>query len=91
MPPESDVARVGGDEFALLTDGGSEEAQTLCADLKRGMSRADLAVSFGWAARPNDGQSSLDLFRTADDRLYAAKPIGRNRRAVTALAAAANQ
>jgi GGDEF domain-containing protein len=37
------------------------------------------------------GESSLELFRKADDRLYAAKLLGRNRRAVTTLAAAANQ
>ena len=48
-------------------------------------------MSFGWAARPDDGESSLELFRKADDRLYGAKLLGRNRRAVTALAAAANQ
>jgi diguanylate cyclase (GGDEF)-like protein len=90
VPPGTDVARVGGDEFALLIDGASEEAQALCADLKRSISRNGLDLSFGWAARPEDGESSLELFRKADDRLYAAKLIGRNLRTVTGLAAAAN-
>jgi len=91
VPAGTDVARVGGDEFALLIDGTLETAQEVCARLKRSLARTGLDVSFGWAARPEDGESSLELFRKADDRLYAAKMLGRNRRAVRALAAAANQ
>jgi diguanylate cyclase (GGDEF)-like protein len=91
VPAGADVARVGGDEFALLLEGSLETAQTVCERLKRSLSRTGLDVSFGWAARPEDGESSLELFRKADDRLYAAKLIGRNRRTVTALTAAANR
>jgi diguanylate cyclase (GGDEF)-like protein len=91
VPPGTDVARVGGDEFALLVDGSFQTAQTVCEELKRTLSRNGLDVSFGWAARPEDGESSLELFRKADDRLYAAKLIGRNRRTVTALTVAANR
>jgi diguanylate cyclase (GGDEF)-like protein len=91
VPAGTDVARVGGDEFALLVDGSVDDAQALCGELKRLLSRDGLDISFGWAARPNDGESSLELFRKADDRLYGAKLLGRNRRAVRALAAAANQ
>jgi diguanylate cyclase (GGDEF)-like protein len=91
VPAGTHVARVGGDEFALLVDGSITEAQTLCSELKRVLARGGFDVSFGWAARPEDAESSLELFRKADDRLYAAKLLGRNRRAVTALAAAANQ
>ena len=47
-----------------------------------------LPVSFGWAAAPEDGVGSLELFRKADDRLYAAKLIARNHRVVERLAAA---
>jgi diguanylate cyclase (GGDEF)-like protein len=90
VPPGTDVARVGGDEFALLVDGSVGEAQTLCAELRRRLARDGMDVSFGWAARPADAESSLELFRKADDRLYAAKLLGRNRRVVVALSAAAN-
>jgi diguanylate cyclase (GGDEF)-like protein len=90
VPAGTDVARVGGDEFALLIDLPADDAQALCSRLKRTLARAGLDVSFGWAGRPADGASSLELFRKADDRLYAAKLLGRNRRTVVALAAAAS-
>lgn len=86
-----DVARVGGDEFALLTDGTLEEAQAMCTLLKKRLAREGLELSFGWAASPADAVGPIDLFRKADDRLLGAKVVGRNRRAVTALTAAATQ
>jgi diguanylate cyclase (GGDEF)-like protein len=89
VPIGADLARVGGDEFALLIGGSVNAAQALSTDLKRRLAHAGLDVSFGWAARPDDGESSLELFRKADDRLYAAKLLGRNRRAVVALSTAA--
>ena len=36
---------------------------------------------------PDDGIAPLELFRKADDRLFGAKLLGRNRRAVQAIAA----
>ena len=48
-------------------------------------------MSFGWAAMPDDGLAPLELFRKADDRLFAAKLVGRNRRAIRALAAPAHR
>jgi GGDEF domain-containing protein len=45
-------------------------------------------MTFGWAARPEDGVSPLELFRKADDRLYAAKLVARNHRVVQHLAGA---
>jgi diguanylate cyclase (GGDEF)-like protein len=87
---DADVARVGGDEFALLIDGSVDEARALCAVLRQQLARDGLDVSFGWAVRPEDSDSALELFRKADDRLYAAKLLNRNRRAVVSLSAAAN-
>ena len=86
-----ELARVGGDEFAVVTTGSVEEAQALSTLLKKRLARDGYELSFGWAVRPEDGPGPLELFRKADDRLYAAKLLGRNRRAVLALAAATHQ
>ena len=45
-------------------------------------------MTFGWAASPEDGVGPLELFRKADDRLYAAKLIQRNHRVVEQMARA---
>jgi diguanylate cyclase (GGDEF)-like protein len=85
--PRDELARVGGDEFAILTDAHVAEAAQLCARLRTALAAEGLPVSFGWAAAPEDGVGSLELFRKADDRLYAAKLIARNHRVVEQLAA----
>jgi diguanylate cyclase (GGDEF)-like protein len=86
--PNDELARVGGDEFAILTRGRLTDAADLCARLRAVLKDADLPVTFGWAACPDDAASPLDLFRKADDRLYAAKLIQRNHRVVEQLARA---
>jgi diguanylate cyclase (GGDEF)-like protein len=86
-----EIARVGGDEFALLTDATLDRATELCARLSRTLAVHGFEMSFGWAAMPDDGLAPLELFRKADDRLFAAKLLGRNRRAVQALATAAHR
>ena len=48
-------------------------------------------MTFGWAALPEDGVAPLELFRKADDRLYAAKLVARNHRVVEQLAGAGAQ
>jgi diguanylate cyclase (GGDEF)-like protein len=89
--PRDELARVGGDEFAILMEGSAEEAHAISTLLKKRLGRDGYELCFGWAARPEDGPGPLELFRKADDRLYAAKLLGRNRRAVLALAAATTQ
>jgi diguanylate cyclase (GGDEF)-like protein len=88
VQPGDELARVGGDEFAILADGSVTEAAELCADLRDRLKAQDLHVTFGWAALPHDGDAALELFRKADDRLYAAKLIGRNQRVVQQLVGA---
>jgi diguanylate cyclase (GGDEF)-like protein len=83
--PGDDLARVGGDEFALLTDLPVDEALLVCSRLARTLDAEDLHVSFGATASPDDGVAAVELFRKADDRLFAAKLVSRNRRTVVAL------
>jgi diguanylate cyclase (GGDEF)-like protein len=69
-----DVARVGGDEFAILgaLDGG-EDARTLALTLEERIGLAGDSITFGWAQYPGDGENALALYRAADERLYARK------------------
>jgi diguanylate cyclase (GGDEF)-like protein len=87
LGPNDELARVGGDEFAILTDAGVADAAQLCSNLRARLAAEDIEITFGWAALPDDGLGSLELFHKADDRLYAAKLIQRNHRVVQQLAA----
>jgi diguanylate cyclase (GGDEF)-like protein len=70
------VARVGGDEFAILTSlGDTDSARTLCGRLTAALAGAGIGMSFGWAVHPRDGSDPLTLFRAADERLNAQKLI----------------
>jgi diguanylate cyclase (GGDEF)-like protein len=84
--PNDELARVGGDEFAILTEARVTEAAKLATRLQERLALEDLHVTFGWAALPEDGHAPLELFHKADDRLYAAKLIARNHRVVQQLA-----
>jgi diguanylate cyclase (GGDEF)-like protein len=88
LGPDDELARVGGDEFAILTEAGVADAAVLCAQLHERLAAEDLHVTFGWAALADDGTAPLELFRKADDRLYAAKLVERNHRVVQQLATA---
>jgi diguanylate cyclase (GGDEF)-like protein len=81
------VARVGGDEFALVTDVDAAEAIAICSRVASTLAVEGIRVSFGWAACPAHGRGAVELFRKADDRLYAAKLVARNRTHIAALAA----
>jgi diguanylate cyclase (GGDEF)-like protein len=74
LPVESDVARVGGDEFAILVPCGTiDDAAELASELERVLDRAGCRVTFGWAMYPREATSALSLYRAADERLYARK------------------
>jgi diguanylate cyclase (GGDEF)-like protein len=76
LRPEDQVARVGGDEFAVLTvSGRTDEAAALAAKLEGIMMRQGSPITFGWAVYPADGENALSLYRAADERLYARKLV----------------
>ena len=75
LGPEDEIARVGGDEFAIISPTQtSEEAAHLATRLERAAS-GESPITFGWSSYPQDGENALSLYRAADERLYARKLI----------------
>lgn len=76
LRPEDEVARVGGDEFAVITAlAGGEEAAAMAARLESVLAGQGTRITFGWALYPADGENALSLYRAADERLYARKLV----------------
>lgn len=80
LGPDDDVARVGGDEFAVLISARSSDEARRTAALLEQVAAPEAAITFGWASFPQDGENALSLFRAADERLYARKLIRGGRR-----------
>ena len=79
---EDFVARVGGDEFALVTTLRPDALPDLVTRLH---GRLDgLRVTAG-AVASTDAETADDLFRKADDRLFAAKLVRPGRRSLAAV------
>jgi diguanylate cyclase (GGDEF)-like protein len=80
-------ARYGGEEFAVIVpqvDAASlgaiaERVRANVERLPAPKDGAPVTISIGAALYPRDGADRETLFRTADERLYAAKAAGRNR------------
>jgi diguanylate cyclase (GGDEF)-like protein len=83
--PAAVAARIGGDEFALLTYRPSDQTAQLCGRLARSLAAENLYLSFGTTSYPDDGATPVELFRKAHDRLFASKLLNRNRRTVVAI------
>ena len=76
LGPEERLARVGGDEFAILTVTRTKDAAADRANqLEAFLVEEGLRVTFGWAAFPEEGTNALGLIRVADERLYARKLV----------------
>lgn len=76
VAPEADVARVGGDAFAVLAACETvEDAGQLASRLERILCEGGSLATFGWAAYPRDGENALTLYRAADERLYARRVL----------------
>jgi diguanylate cyclase (GGDEF)-like protein len=70
---DDEVARVGGDEFAILGALDGDDGRKLALELEQQLATGGESVTFGWAAFPRDGDNALALYRAADERLYARK------------------
>ncbi|GAC1436141.1 MAG: hypothetical protein NVSMB51_06860 [Solirubrobacteraceae bacterium] len=80
------AARIGGEEFALVLPTTDEHGAFLMAERLRRRLREDfrkthlgLSISFGVVSFPRHGNSAGELMRSADQALYLAKRLGRDR------------
>lgn len=85
------VARTGGEEFALIIEGTTEDAtyeiadrirllvaQTQLKDIEPGLNCGQVTVSMG-ICMASEAESPDDLYAKADRALYRSKLVGRNR------------
>lgn len=87
------LARIGGDEFALVAHGaGSAGVARIVAALDDAVDRAEMPegveqvqASFAWALGPDDATDPAGLFACADERLLARKRAARAPRAAHAV------
>src|SRR5690606_18788089 len=86
--PRGEIGRLGGDEFQIILpdidDRGTlgELAERVIQILSQpyaiGGQRAKISASVGVAIAPYDGLERLDMIKSADMALYAAKNAGRS-------------
>lgn len=75
------VARIGGDEFAvMLPSGGKTAVESSCRRIRRALSRycvsnpeLPLSVSIGFAVREKPSTSLGDVYKEADNNMYREK------------------
>ncbi|HEX5911413.1 MAG TPA: diguanylate cyclase [Thermoleophilaceae bacterium] len=85
------AARVGGEEFAILTPDTDEHGAYILAERLRTMIAGEFAgdqpdpltISFGIVSYPVHGQTGSSLLQAGDQALYAAKRLGRNRSVIS--------
>jgi len=86
LEPEQLVARIGGDEFAVLCEETDEEgARALARRLRERLAEVNhpdlgtVTCSFGVAAFVPEMKELADLVQAADEALYRSKHTGRDR------------
>lgn len=75
------LARIGGDEFAIIAPGAhGEGAERMAESVRAAVAASEPggeipapSASVGWAVFPDDGQDFETLMRAADDRMLAIK------------------
>ncbi len=87
--PEASVARLAGDEFAVILENVNEEQADAAArrihrdikaaSVKLAVGQLQIQSSIGVAVAPVHGRTPHDLMRSADVALYHAKKSGRDR------------
>jgi diguanylate cyclase (GGDEF)-like protein/PAS domain S-box-containing protein len=87
LRPMDTIARIGGDEFALLVEGGKEVDdavavagrihERLAAPINLGGHEVFITASIGIAVHTPDYEKPEDLLRDADTAMYRAKSSGR--------------
>lgn len=80
------VARIGGEEFAvLLPDSDENDAYTIAADIHEAIARGSgglpspFTASIGIGVYPNDVPDAFSLYAVADTAMTMAKKAGKNR------------
>jgi diguanylate cyclase (GGDEF)-like protein len=87
--PENDIlARIGGDEFAVICKDLSNQqdaiiiaerlAASLCMPFQIGKESVNIGTSIGLSFFPLDGLSANELLHNADQAMYKAKSQGKN-------------
>src|SRR3712207_4905071 len=76
-----DIGRIGGEEFALILPDTDEHGALILAERirQRVRDKQDITVSFGIATFPNHGCDPEHVLHKADQALYLAKQLGRDR------------
>jgi ribonuclease P protein subunit RPR2 len=79
-----ELFRVGGDEFALVVEGGADAGWSVAGRVKDALAaqtRGDSlpTLSAGVATFPVDARTRVDLIAAADEALYASKRTGKSR------------
>ena len=90
LPPETSVARIGGDEYAaIFPDHTAESALILMEEVRAHLAQprpdevpATISLSVGLATHPAHVEDRTDLARAADSALSRAKRDGRGRVAI---------
>ena len=80
---QSDLAlRYAGDEFLIIaknTQTGEPIAQKIRASIAKNFALSGITVSIGIGYFPKNGKNLLDILQFADNKLYLAKKLGKNK------------